>query len=153
MVSLIESKNAENAVLLKVDDHENGFIPSNNVFISDFGIRSWFTKYNRITNQMMRVVGTVQYVAPEVLQNGKPALPADIWALGCIGYELFTGKRFFESEAMIENYIRTEYIDPIELARIRERPWMCGVLSGCLQINPDDRSTVWKLHEILDSAV
>jgi serine/threonine protein kinase len=138
-------------VLLKVDDNGDGYIPSDKIFISDFGIRSWFAKYNRITKQMMRVVGTVHHVAPEVLRDGKPALSlkADIWALGCIGYELFTGRRLFESEAMIEAYIKNGHTDSFQLARIKERPRMYAVLSGCLQINPATRSTVWKLMEQL----
>jgi hypothetical protein len=45
-----------------------------------------------------RVAGTLLYMAPEQL-DGKPATPrSDIWALGCILYEMTTGERPFRGE-------------------------------------------------------
>src|SRR5271154_3959480 len=40
-------------------------------------------------------VGSFPYVSPEVLLNGESSLTqfSDIWAAGCIGYELCTGKQ------------------------------------------------------------
>lgn len=138
-------------MLVKVEHEALGFISYENVFLSDFGIRHWFSKFNRETRQMMRVVGTVPYVAPEVSRGGEAALTtaADIWAVGCIGYELFTGTRLFETEAMMEHFVNTGYVDPIQLAKLRERPKMFDVLSGCLNPNITMRSTTWKLLELL----
>lgn len=36
-------------------------------------------------------VGTAQYVSPEVLQNGPITPSADLWALGCIIYQMMAG--------------------------------------------------------------
>ncbi|XP_067646581.1 3-phosphoinositide-dependent protein kinase 1 isoform X2 [Eurosta solidaginis] len=36
-------------------------------------------------------VGTAQYVSPEVLQNGHITPAADLWALGCIVYQMISG--------------------------------------------------------------
>ncbi|XP_022231868.2 3-phosphoinositide-dependent protein kinase 1 isoform X1 [Drosophila obscura] len=36
-------------------------------------------------------VGTAQYVSPEVLQNGPITPAADLWALGCIIYQMISG--------------------------------------------------------------
>ncbi|XP_030375721.1 3-phosphoinositide-dependent protein kinase 1 isoform X2 [Scaptodrosophila lebanonensis] len=36
-------------------------------------------------------VGTAQYVSPEVLQNGPITPAADLWALGCIVYQMISG--------------------------------------------------------------
>lgn len=37
-------------------------------------------------------VGTPQYVAPEMLEENTSGSFTDLWALGCILYELFVGK-------------------------------------------------------------
>ncbi len=40
-------------------------------------------------------VGTVQYVAPEILQGKDVHKGCDIWALGCIIFQFFTGTHCF----------------------------------------------------------
>jgi serine/threonine protein kinase len=43
-------------------------------------------------------VGTPLYVAPEMLEFNQAGIFTDLWALGCIIYELLVGKSpFFES--------------------------------------------------------
>src|SRR5262245_43575781 len=46
-------------------------------------------------SQSSSIVGTPHYIPPEIW-DGEPATPqADIYALGCILYELLTGERLF----------------------------------------------------------
>lgn len=40
-------------------------------------------------------VGTPLYCAPEMLESNQSGLYSDLWALGCIIYELSTGKKMF----------------------------------------------------------
>ena len=51
-------------------------------------------------------VGTVQYCAPEVLQNLRGGCSADCWSAGAIGFELIRGRRLVDSgvaaEALLE---------------------------------------------------
>jgi 3-phosphoinositide dependent protein kinase-1 len=36
-------------------------------------------------------VGTMNYLAPEMIQNNAASMATDIWALGCIIFKLITG--------------------------------------------------------------
>jgi NIMA (never in mitosis gene a)-related kinase 2 len=40
-------------------------------------------------------VGTPFYVAPEMLKKNKSGLYSDLWALGCILYEICSGRKMF----------------------------------------------------------
>jgi 3-phosphoinositide dependent protein kinase-1 len=43
-------------------------------------------------------VGTAEYVSPELLEDEICGPEADLWALGCIIYKLFTGKTPFSDQ-------------------------------------------------------
>ncbi|XP_039550396.1 serine/threonine-protein kinase ULK4 [Pimephales promelas] len=47
-----------------------------------------------------RIKGSPVYCAPEVLRGADSSVSSDLWALGCILYEMFTGKPSFVSESM-----------------------------------------------------
>jgi len=46
--------------------------------------------------------GTPMYMAPELLSGGTPSVHTDIYALGLVLYELFTGKRAYKAENLQE---------------------------------------------------
>lgn len=49
-------------------------------------------KYERRRNSF---VGTAQFVSPECLQGHAPHIASDIWALGCIIFQMITGNHLF----------------------------------------------------------
>lgn len=72
--------------------------------IADFGICAEATS-RALTTQFSR--GTACYRAPELLRDGaRFNRKVDIWALGCILYELATGTRAFETDFAIAEYLR-----------------------------------------------
>jgi serine/threonine protein kinase len=47
------------------------------------------------------VVGTFQYMSPEVLQGAEADARSDIFSLGCVLYEMVTGRRAFEGKSQL----------------------------------------------------
>eukprot|EP00829_Urostomides_striatus_P021802 TRINITY_DN9893_c0_g1_i2.p1 TRINITY_DN9893_c0_g1~~TRINITY_DN9893_c0_g1_i2.p1 ORF type:complete len:373 (-),score=92.17 TRINITY_DN9893_c0_g1_i2:11-1129(-) len=50
------------------------------------------------------LVGTKDYVAPEVLLTQESDMAADLWSLGCMAYEMFAGKTPFKSNNPQQTY-------------------------------------------------
>ena len=48
------------------------------------------------------VAGTPAYMAPEQLKGGEITFRSDLYAVGLILYEMFTGRRFFEAKTLAE---------------------------------------------------
>ena len=77
--------------------HKNGdqYIP----IIADFGISKLTqTEGSRITNSFGG--GTLEYSAPEQLLGQPLRYNADLWSLGVIIYEIFTGKKLFRASSV-----------------------------------------------------
>ena len=65
------------------------------------------------------IVGTFQYMSPEQLEGREADARSDIWSLGCVLYEMATGKRPFEgrSQASLIAAILEHEPPPISAAR------------------------------------
>ena len=53
----------------------------------------------RDLTQEQAIIGTLQYMAPEQLEAGDVDVRSDIWALGCVVYEMGTGRKAFEGKS------------------------------------------------------
>jgi Tol biopolymer transport system component len=64
------------------------------------------------------IVGTFQYMAPEQLEGKEADARSDLWALGCVLYEMATGKRAFagESQASLISAIMSS--EPAPMSRL-----------------------------------
>jgi serine/threonine-protein kinase len=67
-----------------------------NVRITDFGLAV------ATGDQAQSHAGTPQYMAPEQLKGGAASVKSDVYALGLILFEMFTGKRVFEAKTFNE---------------------------------------------------
>jgi eukaryotic-like serine/threonine-protein kinase len=124
--------------------------------LMDFGLAREFTPAGRdpeatvthhgvdpeesITKQGM-IVGTFQYMAPEQLEGRRADARSDIWALGCVLYEMATGKRAFEGStpvSVISAIMRDEPRRMSELAPLTPQT-LERLTRACLAKNPDDR--------------
>lgn len=87
------------------------------------------------------LVGTFQYMSPEQLEGKEADARADIWALGCVLYEMATGRRAFTggTQASLISAIMRDQPRPIgELAPLAP-PALDRLVRHCLEKDPDDR--------------
>ncbi|XP_047388410.1 serine/threonine-protein kinase ULK4 isoform X1 [Sciurus carolinensis] len=93
-----------------------------------------------------RVKGSPIYTAPEVVRGTDFSVTSDLWSLGCLLYEMFSGKPPFFSESVSELIEKILYEDP--LPPIPKDPSLpkassdfIHLLNGLLQKDPQKRLT------------
>jgi eukaryotic-like serine/threonine-protein kinase len=87
------------------------------------------------------IVGTFQYMAPEVLQGVDADARSDIFSLGCVLYEMATGKRAFEGKSQLSVLaaILEKEPEPISQLQPLTPPALEMVVNSCLAKDPDER--------------
>jgi Tol biopolymer transport system component len=96
---------------------------------------------SRPLTQKGTVMGTFQYMAPEQLE-GKEADPrSDIFALGCVLYEMATGKKAFTgaSHASLVSSILRDDPRPISEIAPMAPPALDRLVKTCLAKDPEER--------------
>ena len=77
----------------------NIFLTRNNMAkLGDFGIARVLDCTNQ---QVQTVIGTPYYMSPEVCENRPYSYKSDLWALGCILYEMCTLKHAFDATNLL----------------------------------------------------
>ena len=88
--------------------------------------------------QQGSIVGTLQYMAPEQLQGKATDARADIFAFGCVLYEMLTGKRAFDG-ANAASVIGAILERPAPAVTEIAPPLLDWVLRLCLAKDPNER--------------
>jgi WD40 repeat protein/serine/threonine protein kinase len=91
--------------------------------ISDFGLAKLLTGMHGVETQSGAIIGTPSYMAPEQAQGkAKEVGPAtDIYALGAILYELFTGRPPFRAETPLETLHQVPAVEPVPPSRLQPK--------------------------------
>ena len=87
------------------------------------------------------IVGTFQYMAPEILQGGEADARSDLFSFGCMLYEMITGRRAFEGKSQLSVFsaILEKDPDPITASQPLAPPMLDRVVRACLAKDPADR--------------
>ena len=91
--------------------------------------------------QQGTIVGTFQYIAPEVLQGAESDARSDIFSFGCVLYEMVTGRRAFEGKSQLSVLTAVLEKDPEPIATVQPGtpPALDYLVTTCLAKNPADR--------------
>ena len=93
----------------------------------------------RLTDEGM-LVGTFEYMAPEQLQGQEADERADVFALGCVLYEMLTGRRAFSATTPAGVIGAVLMSEPPPIRDVKPvSPLLDRVIAKCLAKNPDDR--------------
>ncbi|MGH7551952.1 MAG: protein kinase domain-containing protein, partial [Longimicrobiales bacterium] len=85
------------------------------------------------------VIGTVGYMSPEQVR-AKPLDPrTDVFSLGCVLYEVITGRRAFQGTTSFETLRRILSDEPPSIVEPFRHIRLQPVVRKCLAKNPDDR--------------
>ena len=106
---------------------------SGKIRITDFGLAG-------ATGEVLRA-GTPAYMAPEQLAGGEVTPRSDIYALGLVLYELFTGRRALDAANIAELVAKREQADitlPTDIVRDLD-PGIERVIMRCLEPDPARR--------------
>ena len=109
-------------------------------YLTDFGLTKRTASDSGLT-AAGEWVGTLDYVAPEQVRGEQVDGRADVYALGCVLYELLTGQVPFERDddiAKLWAHISDPAPSPLDLAPDTPRA-LAGVVGCCMEKDPDDR--------------
>ena len=111
-----------------------------NARITDFGLAGLEDEFH--SDEL--AAGTPAYMAPEQLDGTQPSIRTDIYSLGLLLYELFTGKRAFEASNLNEllklRRSDTSPTNPSEIVKDLD-PLIERVIHRCLERDPHQRPT------------
>jgi hypothetical protein len=87
------------------------------------------------------VMGTLGYMSPEQAKGKRADRRSDVFALGCVLYEMVTGKRAFPGESQAESLSAILRDDPpaMHLSGRHVPAVLESVVSRCLEKDPDQR--------------
>jgi 3-phosphoinositide dependent protein kinase-1 len=116
---------------------ENLLLDDNwHIKLGDFGSAKELEFYDNNKARRNTLVGTAEYVCPEVLLGKPSGSAADLWALGCIIFQFFAGNPPFKgsNEEMFTSILRGEFIFPDDFPDIAKD--LCLRL---IRLEPDKR--------------
>lgn len=156
--------------------HERGLVHRDikpaNIHVGKAGVRYDFVKVldfglvksvhqmeteDSLATAVGRTPGTPAYMAPEMSLGETVDARSDIYALGCVGYYLLSGKLVFDATSafqMVAKHLRNEPVAPSMRAQVEIPQAVEAVILRCLAKKPEDRyESVIELSNALRGAL
>lgn len=112
---------------------DNVLIANDRVHVMDFGLAVLQDQYEPED----ALTGTMAYMAPELLQGGSPSVASDLYAVGMMAYEIFTGEYPFQ----------TTDVGSLMMAIISQEPDL-----GILRTAPISPSAAETMNTVLETS-
>ena len=125
----------------------------NNLVVADFGISEVVT--NTVTSTQSGRQGTPAYTAPEQFDTdiGTVGFKSDIWAWGCIMYEMLAGKppwfKMKEMQIMMQVTAKKEHPKIPSAVMDALDPQIRAIINQSFAFSPDDRPDATQIVRIL----
>ncbi|XP_078571956.1 serine/threonine-protein kinase Nek10-like isoform X1 [Branchiostoma floridae x Branchiostoma japonicum] len=116
------------------------------VTITDFGLAR---QKSREESKMTSVVGTILYSCPEIVKSEPYTEKADVWASGCILYQMCALQPPFYSSNMLSlatKIVNAEY-EPLPEDLYSQQ--ITGVIGSCLTSEPEDRPDIVQVAALI----
>ncbi len=111
--------------------------------IIDFGLAKFATDITSKLTKTGNVVGNPVYMSPELFSSSKVDERSDIYAFGCVMYEMLSGKAAFQADSPINLlYLhKSEYPKEAEFTLLNkeEEKRLKAIILRCIQKDPDLR--------------
>jgi hypothetical protein len=106
------------------------------VYLTDFGLTKRTADSHGMTQTGM-FVGTVDYIAPEQIEGGRVDARADVYALGCVTYQLLSGEVPFPRDSDLAKIFAHVNDPPPRLTNVPEQ--LAGAVERAMAKDPADR--------------
>jgi eukaryotic-like serine/threonine-protein kinase len=85
------------------------------------------------------MLGSPSYASPELNEGKKASARSDVYAFGCLMYEVLTGKRAFEGDTAYDTYLEHVRCDRNELVSPIANDRLADVIKRSLAVKPERR--------------
>lgn len=111
------------------------------VKVMDFGIAKLLDATDPTTIKTNTAIGTVYYISPEQAENKKIDCRSDIYSLGCMLYEMVTGKLPFTADTPLSVALKQIKETPVPPSQINPKIplGLEQIITCAMQKNPADR--------------
>ncbi len=109
--------------------------------VADFGLARGALIGSSMTAESSVILGSVSYLSPEQVQRGIADSRSDVYAVGIVAYEMFTGQKPFEADSPIQiAYMHVNEEIPRLRSKRKEIPQSLDeLIASATARNPDSR--------------
>ena len=111
--------------------------------VVDFGIARMVTADTEHLTQAEEIVGSLPYMSPEQCRGEPADFRSDIYSMGCLMYEVLTGKSAFQADNPVKTIMRHLSERPRDirstLQRLEVPPALIALIEHCIEPEVDAR--------------